>query len=167
MSDHQQHVSESTFLRILYEFSASLIQIQDIDELLWHVARKVVGQLGFEDCVIYLLDEDADSLVQMAAIGDKNPTAYEIHNRLVIPVGKGVTGRVARDGKPILLDDTSNESDYIHDTVDGISELCVPINKVYDKMSDCPDGSDETRRAMILVGNRLFPEGKIIYVFFE
>ncbi|MEM9690595.1 MAG: GAF domain-containing protein, partial [Pseudomonadota bacterium] len=102
-------------MRILYEFSASLIQIQDIDELLWHVARQVVGQLGFEDCVIYLVDDDAQNLVQMAAIGDKNPTECEIRNRMEIPVGKGVTGRVARSGQPLLLDDTRTEADYIHD----------------------------------------------------
>ncbi|MEM9401381.1 MAG: ATP-binding protein [Pseudomonadota bacterium] len=114
-------------MRILYEFSASLIQIQDIDELLWHVARQVVGQLGFEDCVIYLVDDDAQNLVQMAAIGDKNPTECEIRNRMVIPVGKGVTGRVARSGQPLLLDDTRTEADYIHDTIEGVSELCVPI----------------------------------------
>ncbi len=123
---HNQ-VSESTFLRILYEFSASLIQISDLDDLLWHVAREVVGQLGFEDCVIYLLDEDTDCLVQMAAIGEKNPQAFEIRNRLVIPVGRGVTGRVAESATPTLLDDAWSAHDYIPDMIDGASELCVPI----------------------------------------
>ncbi|MEX0299681.1 MAG: hypothetical protein AB3N28_11475, partial [Kordiimonas sp.] len=38
-------------LQILNKFSIAITQIETIDELGWYVAREVVGQLGFSDCV--------------------------------------------------------------------------------------------------------------------
>lgn len=120
-------IDETVFLRILYEFSSTLIRINTLDELVWHVVRQVVGKLGFEDCVIYQLDKEVNLLVQTAAIGEKNPEANVIVNRLKIPVGRGVTGRVAASGEPIVVGDAAAQADYIEDIVSRKSEICVPI----------------------------------------
>lgn len=95
--------------------------------ILWDIARNCIARLGFEDCVIYLLDEERNVLVQKAAYGDKNPQAFEIANPIEIPVGKGITGYVAQTGEAELINDTSKDERYIVDDENRLSELAVPI----------------------------------------
>ncbi|HLP36016.1 sensor histidine kinase [Lacibacter sp.] len=95
--------------------------------ILWDIARNCISRLGFEDCVIYLLDEERNVLLQKAAYGDKNPKAFEIANLIEIPVGKGITGYVAKTGKAELVNDTSKDERYIVDDENRLSELAVPI----------------------------------------
>lgn len=96
-------------------------------ELMWHVAREVVGNMGFNDCVIYLTDPLGHYLRQIAAIGAKNPEGDDILNSLRIRIGEGVTGKVAQTGKPIIIDDLSQEPSYIPDLEPALSEICVPM----------------------------------------
>lgn len=85
------------------------------DQLLWDMAKNCISILGFEDAVIYLVDENNQVLVQKAALGPKNPTGTEILNALQIPIGEGITGKVAQTGLPILISDTRNYPEYIQD----------------------------------------------------
>ncbi|WP_417456740.1 ATP-binding protein [Kordiimonas sp.] len=113
--------------RILNSFAVSLIQITNIEDLAWYVAKEVVGRLGFVDCVFYEYDANQRVLVQRAAIGEKNPEGRTILNPLDIPLGRGVTGSVAKTGKPELIDDVSTCADYVADIAAPGSELCVPL----------------------------------------
>jgi ligand-binding sensor domain-containing protein/putative methionine-R-sulfoxide reductase with GAF domain/two-component sensor histidine kinase len=98
-----------------------------VDDILWDIARNCISRLDFEDCVIYLLDDERKVLVQKAAYGIKNPTEREIFNPIEIPLGKGIVGSVAATGKPELIGDTSKDSRYIVDDANRLSELSVPI----------------------------------------
>lgn len=115
-------------------FSASMTDQGTVDETLWDVARNCIGRLGFEDCVIYLLDEKRDVLVQKAAWGPK--TTYEnlpageggkILNPMEIPLGSGIVGSVALTGKAEIIGDTSADKRYIVDDVRRFSEISVPV----------------------------------------
>jgi hypothetical protein len=37
--------------------------IWTLDEILWNVAKTAIAQLGFVDCVIYLVDTDHSTLI--------------------------------------------------------------------------------------------------------
>lgn len=115
------------YLRILNQFSLSLADIKTGEQLVWYAAREVVGKMGFVDCVIYLLDQERQVLVQRAASGEKNPKGEIILNRLEIPVGKGITGSVAESGEPLLVPDLAEEERYLHDVGTACSEICVPL----------------------------------------
>ncbi|HEY0679941.1 MAG TPA: histidine kinase [Chitinophagaceae bacterium] len=95
--------------------------------ILWDIARNCISRLGLEDCVIYLLDEKRNVLVQKAAYGAKSPKAFEISNPIEIPVGKGITGEVAKTRKAMIVNDTSKDDRYIIDDEKRLSELTVPI----------------------------------------
>ncbi|NQW11818.1 MAG: GAF domain-containing sensor histidine kinase [Alphaproteobacteria bacterium] len=120
-------VREGPYLRILNEFSIRLIGIPSQSDLLWYVAREVVGKFGFVDCVIYLLDEDRRVLRQEAAIGEKNPYGDTIENVLEIPIGQGITGHVAQTKTPIVVGNLSEDERYIPDIKAAQSEICVPL----------------------------------------
>lgn len=95
--------------------------------ILWDITRNCISRLGFEDCVIYLLNGEKNVLVQKAAYGAKSPEAFEITNPLEIPVGKGITGHVAQTAKPLIINDTSKDARYIVDDERRFSEITVPI----------------------------------------
>ncbi|MBL0153606.1 MAG: histidine kinase [Chitinophagaceae bacterium] len=108
-------------------FGSSLHEYHSVDEILWDVARNCIGRLGFEDCVIYLLDDQKQILVQKAAYGPKSPRNFEIRQPMDIPLGKGIVGTVAVTGEAELIADTSRDSRYIVDDVQRYSEISVPV----------------------------------------
>ncbi|WP_367387930.1 ATP-binding protein [Lewinella sp. LCG006] len=114
-------------LTIINNFATSLLRQNTVEEIIWSITTNVIAKLGFVDCVVYLLDEDRQVLVQKAAHGEKNPAAHEIINCLEIPFGKGIVGYVAQSGKSIIIKDTSTDSRYIFDDALRFSELAVPI----------------------------------------
>lgn len=108
-------------------FATSLFGQNTIDDILWDVAKNCIRRLQFEDCVIYLLDEERQVLVQKAAYGPKNPVRFEIKQPIEIPVGQGITGTVALTGKPEIIANTSKDNRYILDDQQRLSELAVPV----------------------------------------
>lgn len=125
MSAHD--VTSRQQLQIISQFAKDLIRLSSSHDLIWHTVNEVVGQLGFADCVIYLIDEARDVLVQSAAYGTKSDNHREIINPIEIPIGKGITGNVAKSGEPLLILDTESDERYIPDFTDMLSEVCVPI----------------------------------------
>lgn len=108
-------------------FASSMYEHQTVEDILWDVARNCIGRLHFEDCVIYLIDEEKKVLIQKAAHGPKSPRSFEINKPIDIPVGKGIVGAVAASGKPEVISDTSKDPRYIVDDEIRFSEISVPI----------------------------------------
>ncbi len=108
-------------------FALELFTLSDKEDLYWYVAREVVGNLGFDDCVIYDLDRSRGLLVQVAAIGTKNPAGKVISNRLEIPLGQGITGSAAVLGQTVNVDNIAEDPRYILDMEQAGSEICVPL----------------------------------------
>ena len=119
--------SNEKYLKKLNQFATSVLKQNTINEIVWEVIRLVIKDLGFEDCVIYLLDEDKENLVQRAAFGSKQLDGETIKNPILIPLGKGIVGTVAITGLPELIADTSQDPRYILDDQMRFSELAVPI----------------------------------------
>jgi ligand-binding sensor domain-containing protein/putative methionine-R-sulfoxide reductase with GAF domain len=103
-----------------YEYSA-------VNDILWDICRNCISRLGFEDCVIYLVDDERNLLQQKAAYGPKNPKEFEILNPIEIPMGKGIVGDVAVTGKASVINDTSKDERYIVDDERRYSELTIPL----------------------------------------
>lgn len=113
--------------RIIEYFANSSSEHSSTEDILWDIARNCISRLGFEDCVIYLVDEQRNMLVQRAAYGDKSPKDFEIINPIEIPIGMGITGTVAKTGESLIIQDTSKDLRYIVDDERRASELTVPI----------------------------------------
>lgn len=126
-SRHRGMPMEASTLRTLNQFAVDLIQIPSTEDLFWYVAQNVVGKLDFVDCVIYQANDDQTELRQVAAWGEKNPFGRNILNPLIIPFGRGITGKVAQTGKAIIVDDLLSDQNYIPDTSPARSEICVPL----------------------------------------
>jgi len=109
------------------QFSQTLFLQNTVEDVLWDLAKNCISKLGFEDCVIYLLDKKRKELVQMAAYGPKNPIDLDILNPITIPLGQGIVGSVAQTAVAEIVSDTSQDNRYIIDDEMRLSEITVPI----------------------------------------
>ena len=108
-------------------FASQINSGRNADEILWDVVRNCISKLNFVDCVIYLVDEKRNVLVQRAAYGAKNEQAFDIHEPIEIAIGKGIVGTVAKTGIAEIISDTDKDPRYIVDDEKRYSEIAVPL----------------------------------------
>jgi len=139
--DRSDDRQQGAVFKTLSDFALKLLEIPTEKDLVWYVTHEVVGQMGFDDCVIYLIDRQKNALRQTAAVGAKNPRGHQIVNPMEIPLGKGITGQVAQSGEPIVIGDLSEDERYIQDVDPALSEICVPlvIDEEVVGVIDCED----------------------------
>jgi len=125
IADHYERLERR--LNIITYFSQSIFRRNNVDDVLWDIVSNCINRLGFEDCVIYLLDEDRNVLVQKAAYGNKNIDDETIKDPIEIEIGTGIVGTVAQTGRPEVIEDTRIDDRYIIDDHARRSELAVPI----------------------------------------
>ena len=90
------------FLRTLNEFAVDLMSIPNATDLFWYVARNVAGRLGFVDCVIYTADVETQELTQVAALGERTPTAGRSSIRSSFPLVSGSQAKWRSHGSRLL-----------------------------------------------------------------
>ncbi|MGB0597386.1 MAG: response regulator [Rubripirellula sp.] len=123
----RHELTPDEFLKLIHHFALDLLQRSTLDEILWLIADRVIAGMGFEDCVIYLLDHEQQLLIQKAAYGPKNPEGRVIKDAITIPVGQGIVGSVAKHAIAERIADTRLDPRYIVDDDFRLSELAVPI----------------------------------------
>lgn len=115
------------YLTTLFDFIIKINQMDSISETIWLLARHTIEQLNFEDCVIYLLDDDKQTLRQVAAYGPKSPFHEELLNPSTTKIGEGVVGKAAQKRQTIIVKDTNLEPSYVVDDQHRLSEMSIPI----------------------------------------
>ena len=110
-------------LQIVSDTALAHAELDDLLDVLLPLIRKL---LAADTCSLFLLDEDSNELVVRAAVGDKIGDAID---RVRTPVGEGVVGRVAAEGKPIVIADVEHTTDLIPFVYEiGIKSVCyVPL----------------------------------------
>jgi signal transduction histidine kinase len=121
-------IARNRYLDILHQFTLRQSSLAKLEDIVWNIAKTAIAELGFEDCVVYLLADDGLMLKQVAAHGPKNPVDREIFNEITIPVGQGIVGHVAQTGEVQRIDDARLDPRYIEDDDFRLSELAVPIS---------------------------------------
>ena len=122
-----EELNSEDYLKLLSTFALDLLQKSSLDEIFWLIADRAIAGIGFDDCVIYLIDRVTGELVQAAAYGPKSPEGRVIVDPITIPLGEGIVGSVASNLKPERIRDTRLDSRYILDDEFRLSELAVPI----------------------------------------
>jgi signal transduction histidine kinase len=75
-----------------------------LDELLSELMVRIREILATDTGAILLLDDRGRQLVARAAVGLEG----EVERRIPVPIGRGFAGRVASEGRPIVLDDVNH-----------------------------------------------------------
>ncbi len=123
----EQYRNKLEVEKIINYFSTSLTDKNKVEDVLWDIAKNLIGRLGFADCIIYLWNEDKTKMIQKAGYGPKG-TAEEItKNHFDVLPGQGVVGYVIQTKQAVLIPDTSTDSRYRPDEMVRLSEIAVPI----------------------------------------
>ncbi|MEV4534450.1 SpoIIE family protein phosphatase [Asanoa sp. NPDC049518] len=94
-------------LRGLEAVTDAVLSHLNVDELLSELLDRVFDLLQVDTAVIMLLDPHARQLVATAAKG----LDQEFRPGVRVPVGRGFAGRIARDRRPLIMDDIAEETD--------------------------------------------------------
>lgn len=96
-------------LSTLAEVSKTLTSPLYLEEILRLIVEMAAGMLGARTCSLMLIDEETGELLIAAA--QSAGAAYL--NRPHLKVGEGVAGLVARDGKPIAVEDVQRDPRFL------------------------------------------------------
>lgn len=108
-------------------FSSSLAGKKTEEEVLWDVTNNLMSQMNYEDCVIYLWNDDKTKMVQKAAYGPKGKPEIISTNIFEVLPGQGIVGHSVQTRQPVLVNDTRTDNRYRVDDSFRLSEVCVPI----------------------------------------
>ncbi len=111
-------------IETIYEASAALGEIHDLDQVIEEVLNIVKGVLGYQMCSVLLLDARRNILLLKAKVELGNKIKYSPSEEVPLT---GIAGAVARLGKPERLFDVRNDPRYIYGLFNARSELAVPM----------------------------------------
>jgi len=146
-------------LTILYEIMKISASSLNLDAMLEEIVHSLNSFFKFEAFGIALIGGDTGKLVvHPSFIGHP---VKEI-DKLVLGLGKGITGWVAKEGIPLLINDVRNDSRYIAYDETINSEMCVPL-KIGQKVIGVIDAqsralnafSEDDLRLLSIVGGQL------------
>jgi len=122
-----QYKSKLELEQIINYFSSSLIDKNTVEDVLWDVAKNLIGRIGFVDCMMYLWNEDKTRMIQKAGFGPKGSVEKIKKQYFDVLPGQGVVGYVMQMKEPVLIPDTSKDSRYRPDEMVRLSEITVPV----------------------------------------
>jgi ligand-binding sensor domain-containing protein len=123
----EQYKNKLEVEKIINYFSTSLVDKNKVDDVLWDIAKNLIGRLGFADCMIYLWNADKTKMIQKAGFGPKGSAEEITNNHFDVLPGQGVVGYVMQTKDPVLIPDTSADSRYRPDEMVRLSEITVPV----------------------------------------
>jgi len=123
----EQYRNKLEMEQIINYFSSSLIDKNTLDDVLWDVAKNLIGRLGFEHCMMYLWNDEKTKMIQRAGYGTKGSIEEIQKHWFDVAFGQGVVGYVMSTKENVLIPDTSKDSRYRVDELVRQSELCIPV----------------------------------------
>lgn len=112
-------------LQIENEIFEAVLKNNDLHKIGWSIVKSIGKFLETDDVVLYTLIDD--ELVQIASLEESLNGKREIKKPFVLKPQQGIVGQVAQNKKARIVNDTSQESNYIVDQYSRLSEITVPI----------------------------------------
>jgi sigma-B regulation protein RsbU (phosphoserine phosphatase) len=132
----------------LFELGREVTSVLDLEELLQKIPQLIARLTKFHAFAVYLLDAKAEELTIAYSVGYPDDTA----RKLRLKVGHGLVGAAVEEGKPILVNDVSQDPRYVEAVPGSRAELVVPLRRkgrvigALNLLSDTPGqftGTDE------------------------
>jgi PAS domain S-box-containing protein len=127
-------------LRIVYELSKALTSLYDPDEILATITSRIAKLINSRGCIIRLIEDGKLKIRSFYGSMDEAVRYGEI------PLGRGIAGWVAKEGKPLFVEDiTKMPEDMSVPTAAKMSAISVPLKKdeniigtlgLYDKLDE-------------------------------
>ena len=95
----------------MVRISMALPQYPDLEDLLDYVSSEIRRVLNVEGAIVILLDPETNELFFLGTAYEDRATERKA-KEIRYPADKGVSGKVVRTGKPMIVPDTSKEPAY-------------------------------------------------------
>jgi len=117
--------------RVMFRISKALYQYQKLGDLIALINKEIQKLVSVEGAFILLADESEDQLYFFSA-QYRNPESEKKFKKIRFPADQGVSGRVYKTGKSLLISDAANCSFFLRRVDDETdlttkSILSVPI----------------------------------------
>jgi sigma-B regulation protein RsbU (phosphoserine phosphatase) len=117
--------TDTELLSTLFDLGREVMSVLDLEELLAKIPQLIARLTRFSAFSVYLLDEKRQELGIAYAIGYPEGVAATLHLR----VGQGVVGAAVEEGRPILVNDITQEPRYMGPLRNMLSQLAVPMRR--------------------------------------
>lgn len=105
-------------LTLLDRVHAAISRELDLPLLFRTVVEAIAQTFGYTQVSLFLREGEVLSLQHQVGYDRMIPR---------ISIAEGIAGRVVRTGKPVLLEDTSTDPDFLEAIEGTVSEVCVPL----------------------------------------
>ncbi len=142
---------DTKYQRILHELTIFLKDVTDRDSALAHVCSTLKKEIDHYDWVgFYLVDAHDNQILNLG------PFAGATTEHIRIPFGRGICGQAAEKRRTIVVQDVTEESNYLSCSPIVKSELVVPIFKNNDVIGELD--IDSHKKAPFTTADQEFAE---------
>ena len=117
--------TDAELLSTLFELGREVTSVLDLEELLAKIPQLIARLTRFSAFSVYLLDDKRQELRIAYAVGYPQDAAATQR----LKVGQGVVGAAVEEGRPILVNDISQEPRYVGPLRNMLSQLAVPMRR--------------------------------------
>jgi PAS domain S-box-containing protein len=94
---------------MLHNLASSLNQMSDVQEIGEAICRELRTIIEYHNCRVHLISDDGSRLMPVAFRGELTEYQGETFAALMLPVGQGITGRVAVTGESYYAPNTNDD----------------------------------------------------------
>lgn len=130
-------------LKLVFQLNQSLASVQDTDDILQTISKEVAKLINAKGCMIRLIEGD------MLRVKSYSGQPSDLKDEIDMPVGKGVAGWVAKEGKSLLVEDIAKlPEDMVAPLMALKTAISVPLKTeegvigtlgLYDKLDERGD----------------------------
>jgi len=102
-------------LKVLTETSPAISSTLDLQELMTIVMEKAKGVMNAEACSILLYNRETKKLEFEVALGGEDSTSALLKKKIILDMGQGIAGWVAKNKKLLVIKDVKNDKRFFQD----------------------------------------------------
>ncbi len=110
-------------LSLLFEFSQAVCRVTSVEDVVERFLHDVVSVLDAEEGTFLGVDQELRELSVICHHGSSPETVADFR----LTIGEGIAGKVAADGLPRIVNDTSKNPDYVAGINPIQNIICVPL----------------------------------------
>jgi PAS domain S-box-containing protein len=108
-------------LRMLHSLAQRLNRLGDVQQIGEAITSELRTLIDYHNCRVHLISDDGETLIPIAFHGHLTEYQGETYEALLIPVGTGITGTVARTGLSYYAPNTADDETAV--TIPGTPDV--------------------------------------------